>query len=276
MAAKRVGGDAPISKANKPKPPQFIEVMAKGGGKSDLIKLSAEPKTLGPTPLRIVPPGSVEFISQQLTEQDPVKSYDQPAHRYKSRVDSKTEAKGAISSSSSSSSSVYYDEEGKAVPKYLGTKYTHIPNAPFRDKLPKPRAPSLPRPFVPEAKEAFNDFPLLANRTPDGKILGAYSKRYMDPTHVPYLDHSQTVASAGGGGGGGASNVLTAPDVGPDNPIKQLNETWSACWDDQAGAVYYYNNITGEATWYVRVFEYADVKPMPSPFIFSSSRKCLR
>ena len=28
-----------------------------------------------------------------------------------------------------------------------------------------------------------------------------------------------------------------------------LNDTWSACWDDQAGAVYYYNNITGEATW---------------------------
>jgi hypothetical protein len=34
-----------------------------------------------------------------------------------------------------------------------------------------------------------------------------------------------------------------------DNPIRELNETWSACWDDEAGAVYYYNKSTGEATW---------------------------
>lgn len=37
--------------------------------------------------------------------------------------------------------------------------------------------------------------------------------------------------------------------VGPDNPVVQLNDTWSACWDDEAGAVYYYNQVTGEATW---------------------------
>lgn len=24
---------------------------------------------------------------------------------------------------------------------------------------------------------------------------------------------------------------------------------WSECWDDEAGAVYYYNDNTGEATW---------------------------
>lgn len=37
--------------------------------------------------------------------------------------------------------------------------------------------------------------------------------------------------------------------VGPDNPYQQLNETWTKCWDKEAGAVYYYNNDTGEATW---------------------------
>jgi hypothetical protein len=43
-----------------------------------------------------------------------------------------------------------------------------------------------------------------------------------------------------------------SPDVssvGPENPVLQLNELWSACWDDEAGAVYYYNQETGEATW---------------------------
>lgn len=39
------------------------------------------------------------------------------------------------------------------------------------------------------------------------------------------------------------------PDVGPNKPIKQLDDTWAACWDDEAGAVYYYNQHTGEATW---------------------------
>lgn len=24
---------------------------------------------------------------------------------------------------------------------------------------------------------------------------------------------------------------------------------WCECWDDEAGAVYYYNDNTGEATW---------------------------
>ena len=42
--------------------------------------------------------------------------------------------------------------------------------------------------------------------------------------------------------------VVDAP-VGPDNPMKELNDTWMACWDGEAGAVYYYNKITGEATW---------------------------
>jgi hypothetical protein len=37
--------------------------------------------------------------------------------------------------------------------------------------------------------------------------------------------------------------------IGPDNPAMDLNETWSAYWDDAAGAVYYYNHQTGEATW---------------------------
>jgi hypothetical protein len=42
-----------------------------------------------------------------------------------------------------------------------------------------------------------------------------------------------------------------SPDepLGPDNPVKVLNDTWTACWDDEAGAIYYYNQLSGEATW---------------------------
>jgi hypothetical protein len=37
--------------------------------------------------------------------------------------------------------------------------------------------------------------------------------------------------------------------LGPDNKYKKLNDEWSAYYDDEAGAVYYYNEISGEATW---------------------------
>ena len=42
---------------------------------------------------------------------------------------------------------------------------------------------------------------------------------------------------------------LDVSDVGPSKLSKDLDDTWSACWDDEAGAIYYYNKNTGEATW---------------------------
>ncbi len=63
----------------------------------------------------------------------------------------------------------------------------------------------------------------------DGRIQGSYRSYFVDEANVPPLP--------------------TDIPVGPENPVKALNETWSACWDDQAGAVYYYNNVSGEATW---------------------------
>jgi len=72
--------------------------------------------------------------------------------------------------------------------------------------------------------------PLLNNRTADGKILGSYAKRYVDPAHVP-------------------APAEPAAPLGPENPTRELSDTWTACWDNEAGAVYYYNKISGEATW---------------------------
>lgn len=54
---------------------------------------------------------------------------------------------------------------------------------------------------------------------------------------MPYLDPDLGVV------------MPTDKPVGPDNPEKQIDEVWTAYWDDEAGAVYYYNIITGEATW---------------------------
>ena len=46
------------------------------------------------------------------------------------------------------------------------------------------------------------------------------------------------------------NRIEEAADVGPDLPEKDIGDgTWRACWDFEASSVYYYNTITGEATW---------------------------
>ena len=71
----------------------------------------------------------------------------------------------------------------------------------------------------------------------NGVTYERYDKRlsrYVDKIHVP----TQELQEEG-----------DAP-VGPENPVKDLGDgTWSACWDESAQAVYYYNNVSGEASW---------------------------
>ena len=40
-----------------------------------------------------------------------------------------------------------------------------------------------------------------------------------------------------------------AADVGPELAQKDIGGGWQACWDKEAGSVYYFNTETGEATW---------------------------
>lgn len=99
-----------------------------------------------------------------------------------------------------------------------------------RSNAPRPAHPTLPKVFPVLDQRDFNHVDgLLANRTANGKILGNAAHRYINPAHVPY-------------------NPPEEP-VGPSNPYQKLNDTWTKCWDGEAGAVYYYNNQTGEATW---------------------------
>ena len=37
--------------------------------------------------------------------------------------------------------------------------------------------------------------------------------------------------------------------LGPENPTRDIDETWMGCWDEEVSAIYYYNKLTGEATW---------------------------
>jgi hypothetical protein len=129
-----------------------------------------------------------------------------------------------------------------------------------------PKLPSVPRPYVPPSKTLYVGGPLMHARNAAGEILGTGSPpgslffcpllpspsymtiligttRYVPSENVPYLDR---VASAK------STELTESPDVssvGPSNPVLQLNDLWSACWDDEAGAIYYYNQETGEATW---------------------------
>ena len=62
--------------------------------------------------------------------------------------------------------------------------------------------------------------------------------------HSMYNGEMDSWAAAPGARGRGGETT-----VGPDNPVRQLNDTWSAYWDGEAGATYYFNHQTGVATW---------------------------
>ena len=171
-------------------------------------------------------------------------------------VDSKSQMK----STSGSKTSV------REPPKYFGTTYTD-PTQGIKSNsnmaFPKSNYVSIPRPYVPAVPNK-NESKLLHNRKPNGKIMGDYTKRYADSSTVPYLQgqeqwqqedtyqNTSAVVEGSGNEGAGESDWLSyGPPwgIGPDTPALQLNHQWSGYWDDEAGAVYYYNEDSGEATW---------------------------
>ena len=142
-------------------------------------------------------------------------------------------------------------------------------NQPYGEPLPLnsgvPKLPAIPKPFVPKSRKDYEHLPQMHQRSADGKYLGGATRRYVPSEYVPYLepqaeqsntqyDHSDQYDYALTNNDQAteeynAYQVAVDVPVGPDNPMKQLSDTWSACWDDEAGAVYYYNHVTGEATW---------------------------
>jgi hypothetical protein len=80
---------------------------------------------------------------------------------------------------------------------------------------------------------------MLVNRTTSGQILGSPVRRYADVAHVPQLSFTDRASAA----------ALSDEPVSATNPFKAVNDTWCECWDEEVGAIYYYNNKSGEATW---------------------------
>jgi hypothetical protein len=152
----------------------------------------------------------------------PTKQFDQPQHRFDKRVDSRSESK------SNRENNLSYDKN-LGPPEYLGSTFYHVPNAPTRPYIPPPRNPSIPRPYPVATANEFQNSPLLNNRSPNGSILGRVGKRIVDRSHVPFQ--------------------LQNEPLGLNNPTRVLNDEWTACWDKEADAIYYYNKLTGEATW---------------------------
>ena len=161
-------------------------------------------------------------------------------------VDSRAQMKpNGLSSNDTRSiggSSVDSSQSVKSVPQFIGSSFAHLPNS-KRVYVPTelPEHPTLPKPYPGLVPGDFNTQDgLLSNRTADGKILGNVTKRFVAEAHVPYYDQNEHITVA--------SSSEEVP-VGPDNPYQPINDTWTKCWDKEAGAVYYYNNVSGEATW---------------------------
>jgi hypothetical protein len=84
---------------------------------------------------------------------------------------------------------------------------------------------------------------MASKRTAGGTILGTSVKRYVNEQHVPHLDEDTRSRMH-------PSKVCDDTSaVGPENPVVPYNSNVSQCWDDEAGAVYYYNHSSGEASW---------------------------
>jgi len=299
------------AKEPKPLPPKYLEItnadgttktienpkrieaeaLRYGGGGAKGNK-SSEVNPVAPKHLSIIQKGGrTPFVKTALAQNQPIKSYDSIPHRFKTAVDSRSEAKGVVSNTQKLQDQLMnadyshiqqtrgpryqgggmagyggvalgaveaLDSDNRSIgmhsaagsidsrlPKEFGTHYLDVPNAQVLRHQALPKQAALPRPYVPHAKHFFEGQAKLANRTANGEILGSYRKNYVDATNVPVMEEGYVVTPAG------AAADEDAWPVGPDNPVKPHDAAgiWSACWDDEAEAVYYYNNKNGEATW---------------------------
>lgn len=177
--------------------------------------------------LQIVKDASQLPVPTLLSEVTPVRDFSLPAHKYpvsRNKVDSRAEAKVSQEMRQLQLTSP------RGAPMFVGTTFTHLPNSRIAmPSMPPPRA-TLPRMYPALTGEEFAQHgALLNNRTVTGKILGNIPQRTVSDKHVPYLPPEEP--------------------VGPDNLYVAMNDIWTKCWDKEAGAVYYYNQKTGEATW---------------------------
>jgi len=203
----------------KPKPPKFLEVQDAKGHKK-LVKVSMNDEPEDAPSLKIIQPNSLARKQFPLkpavlatSSMADHKTYDQPAHRYRS-VDSKSDTK-AEDVAASKPGDRFAGSDGKLVPKFVASTYYHLPNAPNIKAPPLHPAPqlspALARPFVPLPASAFSEYPMLHNRTADGRILGGVHLKVCDEAHVPYHPEPQNISATVAGMGG---TVLRSGECG--------------------------------------------------------------
>ena len=128
----------------------------------------------------------------------------------------------------------------------------------------QPTKPTHSTPYIPPPIKSIPTELLHHYRAANGRLLSSFVKpspRYVNPNNVPAytggpssstqlattssLENSSPLRPATS-----SSTVsLKIAIATPENPVVDIDETWSSCWDDEVQAVYYYNKITGEATW---------------------------
>lgn len=247
-----------------PEPPKYL-MTASPDGEVGFLKIRNVPPTVRPAGFEDKP------LATMKTNCIPMKSFDSPPHSYihfrpeqKRKVDSKSDSKMSPLDSTLSMNT--------PSPKQLGNNNTlrfagsmalsKGSSSPSINAATTPTNVSIPRPYQPLQAGDFQYSQMLHNRAASGAILGTpVANKVVDSSRVPYLpqpyinptmvaedEQSDQTLSSDTTYIGAQADSEDLP-VGPDRPTKALNETWSACWDDEAGAVYYYNHISGEATW---------------------------
>lgn len=235
-----------------PEPPKYLVQVSEDGSKHSLVQVKGTPPEVRPQ--GIADP-NVPIVAKEASVL-PQRDYSSPSHYYPPRKDYVPPGAKVPSSNRKDSrrdvKSSFKSQDGQVV------TYSSPPSA-------LPKLPAIPRPFVPPSARSFSDGPMLHTRRADGKILGSHTRRFVEGEHVPHLAPAPSHrtggsdVSIGGISRAGSTTRGLVPyersrstllaGVGPDNPVVELDEVWSACWDDEAGATYYYNTSTGEATW---------------------------
>lgn len=239
-----------------PEPPKFLLTEGtEGGGGQQLVKVRGAPTR---------PKGvSEQPVLSKLSTTTTSRDFDSPAHHYPKRVPyqipSDMKKPPPRGKGKDSSRDVKQVHRSSIVVEETRPSY----GTPLPPTTGVPKLPAIPAPFVPRARAEYAHLPQMHQRTAEGKIFGGATRRYVPAEYVPYQYQDPAAGTQDSAGGeyeydqaaeyteGEYDQYQVAEDVpvGPENPMKQLSATWSACWDDEAGAVYYYNQSTGEATW---------------------------
>ena len=246
-----------------PKPPKYLVkvsderaeiIKLNHGGNNNLSTVSSRPtQFIQPDPL------SRPLQNCRVSMLDSQEKVLGPPHRYRSKVDSSNDAKrissgGRKSPSDGDSSHSYYDSKSTDRDNNSASARHQV-----RPPGTLPQAAAL-RKFEPPVIAAdYAGGVMASKRTAGGAILGSHQKRYVDEQHVPHWDETaryeqqqylqsqhQKPARRNSNSTGTA---LIENAVGPENPVVPYNANISQCWDDEAGAVYYYNHTSGEASW---------------------------